>query len=241
MNDILKVFNTSRNTPRLRPRVLGTIGFGILALAVGIQAYALWVRWTEDKIGDWAVEIPLDFSKQNTYSKTFVPIVSRSHSVRLSLRAPLSGELANYDGKEEFLPADVTEKSLVGKSFKISWQIVNEQSLLEEGIASAADLKAWAMIDHIYYQYAWKLDRLDPTIEYSLAVKVEHANEVVNEYNPILTVRTWGSLKGHATAGWRISDSALLSFIGVVFLVGAWFKHTSEKKAFISVSDRTGT
>ncbi len=216
---------TLRSNIKVRPIVLGTAGVAVLAVAIGIQGRSSWLRWCENRIDAWRADVALDLSEKNTCSRTFVPIIARTHHIRFTLRAPLRGDFIKYRGKNKFIPPDVTERSLYRKDFKISWQLVKGEHVLSKGTVCASDLKAWAFKDHVRYQHAVGLPILQPETEYSLVAKVEKANEAANELNPTLLVRTWGSLKGRAVAGWKPSDTVLVSLIGGALIVTAFLKH----------------
>lgn len=214
----------------IRATVLCVLGILVLALAIGIQTYASVVRWSESKINAWAAKLTIDLSEERTLFTTFLPVVFRSHSARFTLRAPLRGDLAKYRGENKFLPREVTERSLAGKSFEMSWQLLRAGDVLAEGTVCASDLKAWARGDHVYYQRAWGLSPLEPGTQYSLVATIEQPNEAVNEFGPTLLVRTWGSLKGYPIAGCRLSDTALMALIGVALFAAALRTQRSSVK-----------
>ena len=169
--------------------------------------------------------LDIDLSKQQTYSKTFVPIINRNHSVWSTLKAPLDGDLAKFRGKEEFISPEITKESLNGMNFIISWQLAREGNILAEGNISDSDLKAWAMRDHLHYQSVTSLKQLNPKEEYLFSAKIETPNKSVTKFNPSLFVRTWGSMKGYLFAGWSFLDTFAIAFIGIVLIIIAWLKH----------------
>jgi len=221
-----------RDKLAFRPVVLAVAGLALLVLSLLAQAHTSYIRWLElSRRGGWRTQLALDFSSAGSWQTTFRSIVSRTHTVRFTLRAPLQDDLAEYNGKDEFLPPAVVQRSLTGREFALSWQIVDQGDIVANGSIRSSDLRAWAMKDHAYYQYGVGLPRLEAGQEYTLAARVEQANAAVNGLSPVLYVHTWGSLMGRALAGcWQPWHTLLFCGVGVVLLLMAYARYVHDRK-----------
>jgi hypothetical protein len=214
-----------------RPVVPAVAGLALLILSLLAQVHVSYVQWLElGRRANWRMELAVDFSSAGSRQTNFRPIVSRMHTVRFTLRAPLQDGLAEYNGKDQFLSAAATQRSLAGKEFALSWQIVSQANVVAEGKIRSSDLKAWAMKDHAYYQYTFGIPQLKAGREYTLAAKVEQANPAVSGLSPVLQVHTGGSLKGRALAViWRPWHT-FLSCVGIALLLTAYVRHVHDRK-----------
>lgn len=221
-----------RRSPAFRPSVPAAIGLALVFLSVLIQGYVSYVRWLElTRRANWSTELAVDFRREGSSRTKFRPIVSRDHGVRFSLRTPLEGDLADYNGKDVFLPPAAAQRSLAGKEFTLSWQIVSQANVVAKGIIHCSDLSAWAMRDHAYYQYAFALPGLAAGREYMLAARVEQASLAVNELSPVLQVHAYGTLKGRTLAGsWRLWHTFLFCGVGTVLLLVAHARYVYDRK-----------
>jgi len=221
-----------RDNLTFRPFVPAVAGLALLILSLLAQSHASYVRWLElSRRGNWRTELSVDFSREGSWQMNFRPIVSRTHTVRFTLRAPLQDDLAEYNGKDQFLSAAATQRSLVGKEFALSWQIVSGEEVVAEGKIRSSDLNAWAMKDHARYQYAFGLPQLKAGQEYTFTAQVEQANQAVNRLSPTLQVHTWGSLKGRTLAVcWRLWHTLLFSGVGIVLVLMAYVRHMHDGK-----------
>jgi hypothetical protein len=215
-----------------RPVVPAVAGLTLLILSLLAQSHISYVRWLElGRRGNWRTELAVDFRNAGSWQTDFRPIVSRTHTVRFTLRAPLQDDLAEYNGEDEFLPAAATQRSLVGKEFALSWRIASRQEVVAQGEIRSADLDAWAMRDHAHYQYAFGIPQLKAGQEYTFAARVEQANPAVNGLFPVLQVHTWGSLKGHALAvRWRLWHTLLFCGVGIALLLAAYVRYVYDRK-----------
>lgn len=209
----------------VRTKVLWILGVMVLALSIGLQSYVSLLRWSASRINAWNATVDVDLSKQEIHTTKFMPIVSREHSIRFTMRAPLRGYFAKYQGKNESLPPEEMKKSLNGENFRVSWQLLDAGKSVTEGVVSIDNLKAWVLKDHIYYSRAWGVPILSHKTEYTLVARVEQAALSLNEFGPKLMVWTWSTKKGHLMAGWRLSDTIRMVLIGVGLLTVAVSKH----------------
>ncbi|HON90530.1 MAG TPA: hypothetical protein PKZ07_03110 [Sedimentisphaerales bacterium] len=95
-----------------------------------------------------------------------------------------------------------------------------------------SDLEVWAMKDHALCRpRSWgEAPQLQAGQEYRLIAAVEQANPTVNELNPLLEVRTWGSLKGRSLAAWRRRYTLIFCAVGSVFLLMAYARWTCDRR-----------
>ncbi len=214
----------------------------LLVVTLAVQMRVSYVRWLElGRRGNWRAELPIDFRSAGVHRRTFRPVVSRTHSVWLTLRAPLQGDLVGYRGKDEFLAAEVARRSLAGKEFALSWQILSEDNVLAKGTVCSSDLKAWAMRDHVHYQCVWGLPVLETGEQYTFVAQVEQANPAVNESSPTLLVRTWGSLKGYGLRAWRPWHTVFFSIVGIALLTVAYLRRAHDRRLACSPENRAAS
>jgi hypothetical protein len=147
------------------------------------------------------------------------------------LRAPLQDDLAEYNGKDQFLPAVATQRSLVGKEFGLSWQIVGQANGVAQGKIHSSDLNAWAMRDHAHYQYVFELPQLQAGREYTFAAQVEQANPAINGLVPTLQVHAGSSFKGRLLPNfWRLWHTFLFCGVGIFLLLVAHVRHVHDRR-----------
>jgi hypothetical protein len=211
--------------------VVMATGLSIAIIALGIQLGTSHVRRLESRRNNWEARLSVDFEKPATFRTSFAPIVSRTHSVRFTLNAPLQGELERYRGKEAELPAELVRASLSEKKFTLFWQVASMGEIQGEGTIQTSDLGGWAMQDHAHYQYACGLPELSVEKAYTFVARIEQADPAVNALDPVLLVRTWGSLKGHSLSGvWRAWHSVVFSLLGLLLFLGAYRRHIGGRK-----------
>lgn len=73
---------------------------------------------------------------------------------------------------------------------------------------------------------------------YRLVLAVEEAAQPLNEFQPVLIIRTAATLKGRPIAGWRITDAALMAAIGGVLTILAVCKRRFEIRNRREAADR---
>jgi hypothetical protein len=220
-----------RESLKFSPLTLAVGGLAILVITLTAQSWTSYIRWLElSKRGRWQAELPVDFSVQGTYRRSFTPIVSRGHTMRFTLCAPLVGNLAEYSGKDEFLPTEASQKFLTGREFSVLWRVTGEGKVVAEGTIGPSDLRAWAMRDHALYQHAVGLSELQAGKEYLLTAQVDRANAAVSGLNPTLRVHTWGSLKGHRLNILRPGHTLLFCLVGMVLLAVAYAQHAYDRR-----------
>jgi len=229
MSRLKEVF---RDRLTFRPFVPAVAGLALLVLSLLAQLYVSYVRWLElSRRGNWRTELSVDFSREGSWQTSFRPIVSRTHTVRFTLRAPLQDDLAEYDGKDQSLPAAATQRSLAGKEFALSWQIGSRERMVAEGKIRSSDLSAWAMRDHAHYQYAFGLPPLEAGREYTLGARVEQTNSPVNGLFPILEVHTGGSFKARFLPNfWRPWHTLVFCGVGIALLLMAYVRQAHNRK-----------
>jgi hypothetical protein len=215
-----------------RPVVPAVIGLALLILSLLAQSYSSYILWLElDRRDNWHTELGIDFSSASSWRTDFRPVVSRTHAVKFTLRAPLQDDLAEHKGKDQLLSAAATQRSLTGKEFALSWQIVTREEVVAEGVIRPSILNAWAMKDHAYYQYTCGVPQLKARREYTFAARVEQANPAVNGLSPVLQVHTWGSLKGRVLPViWRPWHTFLFCGVGIALLLMAYVRHVHDSK-----------
>jgi hypothetical protein len=148
--------------------------------------------------------------------------------------------MAEYSAKGHALSESLTQRSLVGKEFGLSWRIAGQGQRVAEGSIDASDLKAWAEGDHARYQYAFGLPQLEAGQEYTLTAQVKQANPAVNGLSPILEVHTWGTLKGRALAGvWRPWHTLLFCGVGASLLLLAYVQRRHHRESIHSESSES--
>jgi hypothetical protein len=216
--------------PPLTPAVGGLV---LILIAIAAQSYVSYITWLEyERRGNWRAEAPLDFSVCGRHQIVFRPIVTRAHGVTFTLLAPLQGDLADYAGKEQWVPAEVARRFLAGREFMLSWQITQGESPVAHAMYRLSDLEVWAMKDHALCRpRSWgNAPQLQAGQEYRLIAEVEQANPTVNELNPFLAVRTWGSLKGRPLTAWRLRHTLIFCAVGSLFLLMACVRWTCDRR-----------
>jgi len=215
-----------------RPSVLAASGLTLVMLSLLAQAHASYILWLElDRRANWSTKLAVDFSREGSWRTSFWPIVSRDHGVRFSLRAPLEGDLADYSGKEEPLPAAVMQRSLTGKEFTLSWQVLRQKHVVAQGRIRPSDLTGWALKDRVRYQRFIYSLLLKAGQEYTFMAQVEQANPAVNELSPVLQVYAHASLKGRVLAViWRPWHTLVFCGVGIALLLVAYVRRVHDRK-----------
>jgi hypothetical protein len=214
---------------RIRPKVLALLGIAVLVFALSVHVCAFWPRWAADRISRWGVDLPLDLANRGRTAKTFSPIVTNGHSINFLLTVPLEGDLAAYKGKDDFLTNGVPSGVLSNEGFRLSWQLLSPGGdVLAGGAVGPADLKTWAMRDHLLCQQAWGLPKLERGVAYSLVANVDQIDLAASPFAPTLHIYTWDSLKGRQLLGWRSVDTALTLSIGLALIIMALVKRKHE-------------
>ena len=215
-----------------RPVVPAVGGLALLILSLLAQSYASYVLWLElDRRGNWRAPLSIDFNKEGSWQTDFQPIVSRDHGVSFSVRVPLEGDLADYSGKEEALPAAVVHRSLAGREFALLWQVRSQKHVVAQGRVRPSDLTGWASRDHARYQRFFYSLMLKAGQEYTLMAQVEQANPAVSELSPVLEVYAHAALKGRTLIHvWRPWHTLLFCGVGIALLLVAYVRHVHERK-----------
>lgn len=210
------------------------IFFGVLLLIFSsyLQINAEIAAYNQEKINTWRVEVPIDFSNQNTYKKSFEPITTTGNFTKFIIQGPVTEEFQSYNRTGDYVSPEDTKNILSGRTFKISWSILDGEKELKKGTFIPLDVNAWVYEDYVHYQATdhFGYPQLETGHEYSLVVKIEQTDEEASELKPTIILRTAGSFKPGGFARHARKYNIAFFIMGIILIICATSKRSFIKR-----------
>lgn len=232
--------NRLRHIWIVRSKVLYILASLVITLAIGLQAYASWTRWHVRRINANAVacKLAIDFGQAGSQEITFVPFCSRQYNAYLVLRGPIPERAPRHRRLQGPEAPDAIQQALHTNSFRIAWQLLQEDNVIASQTVTDDDLRTRVYTTVLRYISEARAVSLKAGTSYRLVLAVEEAAQPLNEFQPVLIIRTGATLKGRPIAGWRITDAALMAAIGGVLTILAVCKRRFEIRNRREAADR---
>jgi hypothetical protein len=208
--------------------------------SITLQLLATIPTWRQERINKWSIEIQLDMSKTNTYTKSFTTEEPYySCFARFSMRGPVTNQFAKYrhiGGGN--VPDELIRNMFSQMPFKVSWRLLDGKKEVCSGAFLSSDICAWVYPTYVYYAYSSYtqkgLGNLEPRKEYSFVGNVEQPCGALNELNPKLEFRRLGSYKMRGVANITLIVTATAFLLGLILLCIGVVKKRSQKNKIIS-------
>ncbi len=218
---------TRETSLRLRSSTLWVPGVLAVVLGVSIHTQVVSLHDRARLVAHNAVActLPVDLNDGGTGETVFVPAVSRGFAFSLVLRTA-----AAEDGATDAFPDNAIAESLKAATFEVAWQLHSEGQSSVGGSISERSLHTRITTDDIRYVFGNQELSLQAGRSYKLVTTVLGPSPALNEFAPVLVVKTTSPLKGHPLARWRLKDTGLLLFLGSSLIALGLSKRYSDRK-----------
>ena len=226
----------------LRPILLWFSGILVVAIGVMIHARVAWLFRHNAFVAKHAIacNLDIDLSKQCTKEMTFVPAMTREFTFGFLLRTPIPEYNDEHQQIEDVFSSNPLEIALKTESFKVVWQLYEEERKIASGMITEKDLSERVKALDVHYVFAKRNVSLRKDNVYKLVAEITKPSENLGVFSPSLRIRTWSGLKGHLLIGWTVKETLLCSSLGFVLIVIGLFKQHSaisrQKQKLTSLS-----
>jgi len=226
----------------LRPIFLWFSGILVVAIGVMIHARVAWLFRHDAFVAKHAIacNLDIDLSKQCTKEMTYVPAMTREFTFYLLLRTPIPEYNDEHQKIEDVFSSNPLEIALKTESFKVVWQLYEEERKIASGMINEKDLSERVKALDVHYVFGNNNVSLRKGGLYKLVAEVTKPSTNLGAFSPSLLIRTWSGLKGHPFVGWTIKETLLCSLLGSVLIVIGLFKqHSLSSTLRLAVRSRS--